>query len=97
MADENKKSINPAAAGVVGAVIGAAAAGAAIALSDKDNRKKVGKAIKEVQTEGSKRFAQLKKAADQVKNQAVAQIEKNKAKKPNPKAASSRVSKVKKK
>lgn len=76
MSDDNeKKGINPAAAGVVGAVIGAAAAGAAIALSDKENRKKVGKVIKEVKTEGSKRLAQLKKAADQVREQAVAKLD----------------------
>lgn len=96
MANENddKKGINPAAAGVVGAVIGAAAAGAAIALSDKDNRKKLEKAFKEAKTESSKRFIQLKTAADSVKSQAMAQLEKRKAKKAP--AASSRVAKSKK-
>ncbi len=78
MANDDNKGVNPAAAGVVGAVIGAAVAGAAVALSDKENRKKVGKAIEEIREEGTKRFTQLKNAADQVKTQAVAQIEKSK-------------------
>jgi hypothetical protein len=69
MSDNDEKNINTAAAGVVGAVIGAAAATAAIALSNKENRKKVGQAIKEIKTEGSKRFVELRKAADQIKDQ----------------------------
>ena len=42
MAD-NKKGVNPAAVGLAGIVIGAAAGAAAVALSDKENRKKLEK------------------------------------------------------
>lgn len=44
----DKKSINPAAAGLVGAAIGAAVGAAAVALSDEKNRKKLGKTVNEI-------------------------------------------------
>lgn len=45
--DDNNKPMNPWAAGAVGAAVGAAAAGAGVYLSDKENREKLMKELKE--------------------------------------------------
>lgn len=80
MSNDDKKGINPAAAGIVGAAIGAAVAGAAIALSDKENRKKVGKKLTQIRNEGEKKLTELKKVANQVSDQAKTSFDKVKTK-----------------
>jgi len=67
MANE-KKGVNPLATGVAGAVIGAAAAAAAIALSGEKNRKKAEKILFDMQKEGNKIFKQITKMAMELKD-----------------------------
>lgn len=49
-----KKGINPIAASLAGAAVGAVVAAGTIALSDKKNRKKVEKIFDEIKDEGMK-------------------------------------------
>lgn len=55
-----KKSVNPIAAGAAGAVIGVAAGAAAMALSDKNNRKKVEKTMSDMRVWGDKKVKEMK-------------------------------------
>lgn len=73
MAD-NKKGVNPAAVGLAGIVIGAAAGAAAVALSDKENRKKLQKTVKDLKTEGSKRLDEWKATAKDLEEGAKKQL-----------------------
>lgn len=64
---DSKKGINPAAAGLAGAVIGAAAGAAAVVLSQPENRKRLGKGVKELRNrgeelriQGTKKFEELR-------------------------------------
>jgi hypothetical protein len=66
MAD--KKVVNPVTAGIAGAAIGAAAAGAAIALSDKQNRRKVKQVLDKIVVEGEKALEVIKKEASRFQN-----------------------------
>lgn len=63
MATNEKHPINPVAAGIVGAVVGAAGTAAAMALSDKQTRDKVGNKIKELKDEGMRTYSEVKKRA----------------------------------
>lgn len=54
--------------GIAGAIIGAAAATAAIALSDEKNRKQAEKVLKEMQKEGSKVFKEITRMAMELKS-----------------------------
>ena len=65
---EDKKGLNPLATGVAGAIIGAAAAAAAIALSDEKNRKKVEQALEGLQKEGNKVLKEISKKAMELKD-----------------------------
>lgn len=64
----DKKGLNPLATGVAGAIIGAAAAAAAIALSDEKNRKKVENVLEGLQKEGNKVLKEISKKAFQLKD-----------------------------
>ena len=68
MADD-KKGVNPAATGLAGAIVGAVATAAAIALSDPKNRKKAESFLKDLKVRGEKGLAQLKKEADKINSQ----------------------------
>lgn len=68
MTNNDKKGINPAATGVIGAVIGAAATAAAIALSDEKNRKKVEQILKDLEKRGDKIFKEVSKRAMELKD-----------------------------
>jgi hypothetical protein len=57
----NIDKINPVAAGIVGAVIGAVGTAAAMTLSDPENRKKVSERFGEMTSKGSKALEDLKK------------------------------------
>ncbi len=70
MADD-KKGLNPLATGVVGAVIGAAATAAAIALSDEKNRAKAEKVLGDLEKQGSSIFKQVAKMAMEIKDRGV--------------------------
>ena len=65
---EDKKGLNPLATGVVGAVIGAAAAAAAIALSDEKNRAKAEKVLGDLEKQGGTIFKQISKMAMEIKD-----------------------------
>ncbi len=65
----DKKGINPAAAGMVGAVVGAAVGAAAVVLSDEKNRKKLGAKVDQFKKEGSKTFQDLKRRAGETQEQ----------------------------
>lgn len=67
MANE-KKGLNPLATGVAGAIIGAAAAAAAIALSDEKNRKKVEKVLGSLQKQGDVVLKEISKKAMEFKD-----------------------------
>ena len=67
MADE-KKGVNPLTSGVVGAVIGAAATAAAIALSDEKNRKKVEAVLSDLQKQGDKVLQEITRRAMDIKD-----------------------------
>lgn len=66
MADKN--GVNPLATGVAGAIIGAAAAAAAIALSDEKNRKKAEKVLGDLEKEGNNIFKQISRLALELKD-----------------------------
>lgn len=68
MANE-KKGINPAATGLAGAIVGAVATAAAIALSDEKNRKKAEAFLKDLKERGEKGLEQLKKEAEKLNTQ----------------------------
>lgn len=70
----DKKGINPATVGLAGIVIGAAAGAAAVALSDKDNRKKFQKTVTDLKTEGSKRLDEWKNKAKDLEQDAKKQL-----------------------
>lgn len=63
----DKKGV-AAASGVLGAVIGAAATAAAIALSDEKNRKKAEQILKDLQKQGDKVLKEISKRAMQLKD-----------------------------
>ena len=65
---ENKKGISPLATGVAGAVIGAAATAAAIALADEKNRKKAEKILGDLQKEGDKVLKEISRRALELKD-----------------------------
>ncbi|MBI2196641.1 hypothetical protein HYU45_03435 [Candidatus Daviesbacteria bacterium] len=67
MANE-KKGLNPLATGVAGAIIGAAAAAAAIALSDEKNRKKVEGVLGSLQKQGDSVLKEITKKAMELKD-----------------------------
>ena len=62
------KGINPLATGVAGAIIGAAAAAAAMFLSDEKNRKKAEKVLGELEEDGSRVFKEVKRMALELKD-----------------------------
>lgn len=64
---ENKNN-NALAAGVAGAIIGAAATAAAIALADEKNRKKAEEVLAGLEKEGSKVFKEISKRAMELKD-----------------------------
>jgi len=70
MADD-KKGINALATGVAGAVIGAAATAAAIALSDEKNRKKAEKVLSDMQLEGNRIFKEISKMALELRDRSL--------------------------
>lgn len=67
MADD-KKDAGVAVAGVAGAIIGAAATAAAIALSDEKNRKKAESILKDLQKQGNKVIKEITKRAMELKD-----------------------------
>lgn len=64
-----KKSVNPLEAGVVGAIIGAAATAAAVVLSDEKNRKKAEQILNDLQKKGDKIIKEISKKALEIKDQ----------------------------
>lgn len=94
MAD-GKKGVNAVTAAAIGAVVGAAAGAAAVALSDKENRRKIAKKLKEYKEEigpekfnalkrtGRKALEEFKQKVNQLRNRAgeVVEDEKENAKK----------------
>ncbi len=83
MAKDNK-GVNPLATGIAGAIIGAAAGVAAMALSDEKNRKKAEKVLGDLEKEGAKVFQEIKRVALELKEKGVKQSPeaKKKLKKP---------------
>lgn len=67
MADKNKDA-GAAVAGVAGAIIGAAATAAAIALADEKNRKKAEGILKDLQKQGNKVIKEITKRAMELKD-----------------------------
>lgn len=65
------KGVNPLATGVAGAIIGAAAAAAAIALSDEKNRKKAEKVLGDLEKEGNKVFKEITRIAMELRDKGV--------------------------
>ena len=65
----DKKGINPAATGLAGAIVGAVATAAAIALSDEKNRKRAEDFLMDLKERGEKGLEQLKKEAEKIGGQ----------------------------
>ena len=63
----DKKGVSATATGVLGAVIGAAATAAAIALSDEKNRKKAQLILNDLQSQGDKVLKEISRRAMQLK------------------------------
>lgn len=68
MAQNDKKGISPAATGLAGAVVGAAATAAAIFLSNEKNRKKAEAVLAELQKEGDKVLKEISRVALELKD-----------------------------
>lgn len=64
----DKKGVNPLATGVAGAMIGAAAAAAAMFLSDEKNRKKAEKVLGDLQKQGDKVLKEISNKAMEIKD-----------------------------
>ena len=64
----NSKDAGAAVAGVAGAIIGAAATAAAIALSNEKNRKKAESILKDLQKQGNKVIKEITKRAMELKD-----------------------------
>ena len=75
---DQKKGVNPAAAGLVGAVVGAAAASAVIALSDKKTRKRMEKGLNDLKSEGKKKLYQFKKKLEEMRQETEEQLDEEK-------------------
>lgn len=65
----NKKGVNPVAAGIAGAVIGAAAGAAAVVLSDEKNRKKIKGKIDEYKKKGQRAYSDLQDKVEEMKEE----------------------------
>ncbi|OGE25291.1 hypothetical protein A3C26_04070 [Candidatus Daviesbacteria bacterium RIFCSPHIGHO2_02_FULL_39_12] len=65
---QDKKGISPAATGLAGAVVGAAATAAAIFLSNEKNRKKAEAVLTELQKEGDKILKEISRVALELKD-----------------------------
>lgn len=78
---DNKKIANSAVAGVAGAIIGAAATAAAIALSSEKNRKKAEQILKDLQKEGNKVIKEITKRAMELKDKSDEVLSKEEPKK----------------
>lgn len=76
---DDKKGISPLATGVMGAVIGAAATAAAIALSDEKNRKKAEGILKDLQKQGDKVLKEISMRALELKDMGVKALPKAKS------------------
>lgn len=63
MADKQPKNPNTAAAGVAGAIIGAAATAAALTLSDKKKRQKFTNKVQELKKIGKEQLNKIKQAS----------------------------------
>ena len=86
----DKKGVNSVAAATIGAIVGAAAGAAAVALSDKENRRKIAKKLKEYKDEigpekfnalkrtGRKALEEFKQKVNQLRNSAGAVVEEEK-------------------
>lgn len=83
MAQNEKKGISPAATGLAGAVIGAAATAAAIFLSNEKNRKKAEAVLAELQNEGDKVLKEISRVAMELKDRGAKSL-------PGPKKVSKR-------
>jgi hypothetical protein len=68
------KGMSPLVAGVAGAAIGAAA----VALSNKDNRQKMGKTVKDLQDRGNKFYHDIAKKTQELKSKNQKEIDKTK-------------------
>lgn len=64
---ENKKTVNTVAAGLAGAVVGAAAAAGAIILADEKNRQKLEATLNKLKQEGFKVMEIMQKEAAEIK------------------------------
>ena len=62
----NNQSMNPVAAGAIGAVVGAAVGIAAGVLADEKNRKIVQEKLEEYKEKGEEAYAQFKKTATEI-------------------------------
>lgn len=70
----DKKGVNPAAAGLIGAVVGAAAGAAAVVMSDEKTRRKVEKAIKVLKNEGIKKYQEFQGSVSRVQRKTKAEL-----------------------
>lgn len=75
MTDTKKNKLNPVAVGAAGAVIGVAAGAVAMALSDKNNRKKVEKTMKDVKVWGDKKVSELKKQTSKTQKDVLDEVD----------------------
>lgn len=71
---EKKNDAGAAVAGVAGAIIGAAATAAAIALADEKNRKKAEGILKDLQKQGNKVLKEISKRAMELKDRGEAEL-----------------------
>lgn len=74
MPRKNDTKATAIGAGIAGAAVGAAVAGAAIALSDKNNRKKVVTAMKDMSIETKKTAGKLTKQYGKMREQGVGKM-----------------------
>lgn len=71
---EDRKGVSPLATAVVGAAIGAAA----VALSNKKTRDRIGKKVGELRDQGNKALNDLKKRADSLRKEAAEKVSEGK-------------------
>lgn len=73
-----KGGVSPLTAAAIGAAVGAAGSLAAVALSDKQTRQKIGKKVNELRAQGNKTLDEIRKRAESLRMEAKNRVQQTK-------------------
>lgn len=75
---QKKGGVSPLTAAVVGAAVGAAGSLAAVALTNKETRRKIGKKAEELRVQGNKALSEIRKRAESLRKEAESRVQEGK-------------------